>query len=174
MLEWDTGGDGRPENRTTFSTAAVQAGLYSPITESDSGRRRLHPSSDAEYWLGPSLAFPDSSSTLMDRQNVRAYSPNVIGDELRFEGASRWHVQSCRLTTRRGDGRWTEPELLRSREGCCVPTARRNLADTRSLSERRLTHTAGNAAALYFLALSPLGSVALPRIRHTVLLPSVV
>ncbi len=151
----DTGGDGCPEIRTTVSTAAVQAGLYSPIIESDSGRRRLRPSLDAEYWLGPSLAFPDSSSTLMDRQNVGACSPNDLGDELRLESASRWHVQSCRLTTRRGDGRWTEPELLRSRAGCCVPSVRRNLADTRSLEQRRLKHTAGDAAAPYFLSVKP-------------------
>jgi hypothetical protein len=170
MRRWDAGGDGCPEIRTTVSTASVQDGLYSPIIESDSGRRRLHPSLDPEYWLGPSFALPDSSSTLMDRQNVRAYSPNVIGDELRFESASRWHVQSCRLTTRRGDGRWTEPELLRSRAGCCVPTARRNLADTRSLSERRWKHTASGAAVPYFLASNRQDSVVLPRLRQTVLL----
>ena len=52
MQRWDTAGDGCPETRTTVSNVVIQAGLDSPVIESDSGRRRLHPSLDAEYRLG--------------------------------------------------------------------------------------------------------------------------
>ena len=48
----------------------------------------------------------------------------------------RWHVQSCQLATRRGDGRWTEPER-RPRTGCFVLSARGNSRVTRTRKLRR-------------------------------------